>query len=196
MSPRSPSKLRLSASGLLPRDSPDTSRTLFRSLCLFNEGSPASSIDPPRIPALLPERKLSRTRTPYAYRNEEGTGEGEMMRQGERKRDTPGERNKKKNRGRVYSRRVALSFLRPGTSERRTPRLREPVCGAVSTGRDGRATREAIPFPTERTFEWCARLFAVLVETARSSDFSGRVGIRPRRSIRLEHGTPANGGVW
>ena len=75
----------------------------------------------------------------------------------------PKERNKKKNRGLVRSRRVALrrvasssSFLRPGTSERRTPRLREPVCGPFPPA-GTKELREAIPFPTESTFEWCAR---------------------------------------
>lgn len=196
MSLRSLPEFRLSASGLLPSGFPLTPLAPYLLLTV------RLTRDHPRCPDRRSPLPAPRARTRAdAYpvrvpkRRRDWRGREDETEGRERGSDTPGEKNKKKSRGRVRTRRVAPSFLRPGTSERRTPRLREPVCGAVFTGRDGRAAREAIPFPTVWTFEWCARLFAVLVATARSSGFSARAGIRPRRSIRLEHGTPANGGV-
>lgn len=79
------------------------------------------------------------------------------------------------------------------TSERRTSRLREPMCGAAPTSLDGRASRqrEVILLPTGATFEWCARGYVW-------SGFPGRTGVFEsyalRPSVRLEHEVTANRG--
>jgi len=194
MSPRSPSQLRLSAPGLFPRDSPDTSRTLSAPHVRLTRDHPRSqSVPPPGVPFCFPGEN---SRTPYAYtETKKGRGEGEGMRDRGRGRDMPEERNKKKNHGLVRSRRVASRRRFLGRERARGVRR---GCANRCVGPFPLAgteeLREAIPFPTEGTFEWCARLFAVLVEMVWSCPASPvEAGIRPRRSIRLEHGTPANG---
>jgi len=135
-------------------------------------------------------------------------GEGGRRRR-ERAREGEGGRRREKSRVASRWRRVGVEsrprLSGPGTSERRTSRLRETVCGAVSSGRDGRAAARERRFPSllrglsnGARGDGCEQAVRP-VEAGVPSDLSGRGrgkrAARPRRSIRLERDVPSNGGA-
>jgi len=135
---------------------------------------------------------------------------GGRVRGGERGRGRVRTREKEEEKSRrrrvgvaSASRRVRFSREAGNEREAYVAAARNGVWGRFQRpGRKSRGKREAIPFPAERTFEWCARRRLPAsgpTGGSGSPDLSGRGrgkrAARPRRSIRLERDVPSNGGA-
>lgn len=188
MSLRSPPKLRLLTSGLLPRNTPNTSHTLSVPHVRLTRDHPRRQSHPPRMRACSPGKnscgRVPRRRDERGRKDETG-GEGEIR------------------RGREIRRKIAVAFAARRAVVSQAGNEREAYVAAARTGvwgrfhRPGRKSCErGDSLPHRENFRMVRAAVCRLGGDGKPGRSASLVeGSALVWSIRLERGTPANGGV-